>query len=94
MSDYEQRKRMFEEIKHFNRAEKEELYRILRRCNEEVSENKNGMFFDLMNLQATTIEEIRKWIEFCIQNKATFEIREKEMSSLANEIDVGGEGTQ
>ncbi len=85
-SDYETRKKIFEQIKEFNRAEKEELYRILRRCDEEISENKNGLFFDLNNLQASTVQEINKWITFCLKNKTSFEIREKEMSSLAGEI--------
>lgn len=86
-SDYETRKVIYEDIKKFNRTEQEELYRILRRCSEDLSENKNGIFFDLMNLRQTTIEEILKWIAFCKQNKNTFESREKEMSQLENELE-------
>ena len=33
-----------EELKKFTRAEQEELYMILRKNGEEVSENRNGMF--------------------------------------------------
>ena len=43
--DFENRKRLFEHIKQFNRTEQEELYRILRRSQEEMSENRNGIFF-------------------------------------------------
>ncbi len=77
---------MYDEIKKFNKTEQEELYRILRRCGEDLSENKNGIFFDLMNLRQTTIKEIQDWISFCNQNRETFESREKEMSQLESEM--------
>jgi hypothetical protein len=82
MSDYELRKRIFDEIKKFNRTEQEELYRILRRCTEDLSETKNGMFFDVNNLKPETIKEIQKYITFWSKNKISFEIREKEMTEL------------
>jgi hypothetical protein len=79
---YELRKKIFDEIKKFSKTEQEELYRIIKRCKEEVSENKNGIFFDLMNLQEETVIEIKKWISFCNKNRVQFEIREKEMTEL------------
>lgn len=82
MGDYEIRKKIFDEIKKFSRTEQEELFRILRRCNEEFSETKNGIFFDINNLKQTTIKEIQIYITFWSKNKVTFEIREKEMSEL------------
>jgi hypothetical protein len=83
--EFEQRKKMFEQIKNFNRTEQEELYRILRRNNEEMSENRNGIFFDLMTVKQATVDKIQEWIEFCEKNRATFETREKEMSDLLSE---------
>ncbi len=85
-TEYEERKKIFEEMKLFNRTELEELYRILIRCKEEISENKNGMLFDLMNVKAETIQEIKSWIAFCIKNRACFELREKEMTELAHDL--------
>lgn len=81
-TDFETRKRIFEEVKRFNRTELEELYKILRRGSEEISENRNGMFFDLLSLKDTTVEKIQELIKFCIENRADFEIREKAMSQL------------
>jgi hypothetical protein len=89
-TDYEIRKQMFDEIKKFNKTEQEELYRILRRCDEDLSENKNGIFFDLMNLRQTTIKEIQDWISFCNHNRTTLETREKEMSQLESEMTAIG----
>jgi hypothetical protein len=81
-TDFETRKKVFEEIKRFNRTELEELYKILRRSAEEVSENRNGMFFDLLSVKDTTVEKIQELIKFCIENRADFEVREKAMSEL------------
>jgi hypothetical protein len=81
-TEFESRKKILEEIKQFNRAEQEELYRIIRRSNEETSENRNGIFFDLLTLKQETIDRVKEWISFCVKNKANFENREKEMSNL------------
>jgi hypothetical protein len=87
--DFEERKKMLDEIKKFTRTEQESLYHILREQSEELSENKNGIFFDLLNLRVDTIQEIKKLIEFVTQNRMNFESREKEMNSLSAEL-VGG----
>lgn len=80
--EFESRKKIFDEIKQFNRAEQEQLYRILRRYSEEVSENRNGIFFDLLSLKQITIDQIQKFIELCVKNRQNFETREKQMSEL------------
>ncbi len=82
--DFETRKRVFEELKRFNRTELEELYKVLRRCSEEISENSNGIFFDLLSLKEDTITKIEELIVFCKENRANFDVREKEITELAN----------
>lgn len=84
--DYDTRKKIYEEIKTMARTEQEELFRILKKCDEKVSENKNGIFFDVMNLQDTTIQQIQEWISFCNRNKAQFEQREKQILELEKEM--------
>lgn len=81
-ADYEARKKLYEEIKKFNRTEQEELYRILKRSDEDISENRNGLFFDLAGIKSETIEKITEWIQFCSQNRMTFESREKELQDM------------
>ena len=81
-TDFEIRKRLHEEIKKFNRTEQEELFRILKRENEEVSENRNGIFFDLTVIKESTLSKIKEWITFCKKNTTEFEEREKEMELL------------
>jgi len=81
--DFEERKKILEEIKKFNRTELETLYSILIEYNESLSENKNGIFFDLLNVKRETVEKIKKLIEFSVENRLNFESREKEMNSLS-----------
>ena len=81
-NDFELRKRLHEEIKKFNRTEQEELFRILKRENEEVSENRNGIFFDLTAIKESTMIKIKEWITFCKKNTTEFEEREKELELL------------
>ena len=84
--DFETRKDVFEEVKRFNRTELEELYKVLRQAGEEVSENRNGMFFDLLSIKDDTVVKIKELIQFCIENRADFEIREKAMSQLIEPV--------
>lgn len=81
-TEFETRKRLHEEIKKFNRTEQEELFRILKRENEEVSENRNGIFFDLTVIKESTLNKIKEWIVFCKKNTTDFEEREKEIELL------------
>ena len=84
--DFETRTTIFEEVKRFNRTELEELYKVLRRAGEEVSENRNGMFFDLLSVKDDTVTKIKELIQFCIENRANFEVREKAMSQLIEPV--------
>ena len=92
-TEFETRKRLHEEIKKFNRTEQEELFRILKRENEEVSENRNGIFFDLTVIKESTLLKIKEWIVFCKKNTTDFEEREKEIELLtkAQECQEGHE---
>jgi hypothetical protein len=80
--EYERRRKVWETIKTLVKSEQEELYRILKRGNFEVTENTNGVFFDLSKLPQSLFEQIIKFIEFCSQNRLRFEERDKEMDSL------------
>jgi len=87
-AEFEVRKRIFDEVKQFSRAEQEQLYRILRHCSEEVSENRNGIFFDLVSLKQETIDKIQEFISFCVKNRSTFETREKQISELMENLNT------
>jgi hypothetical protein len=84
-TDFETRKRLYDEIKKFNRTEQEELFRILKRENEDLSENRNGIFFDLTTIKENTLNKIKEWIQFCKKNTSEFEEREKEIHLLTRQ---------
>jgi hypothetical protein len=80
--EYDRRKKVWEAIKTLVKSEQEELYRILKRANIETTENTNGIFFDVGKLPVEVFETILKFMEFCTQNRANFEERDKEMATL------------
>ena len=84
-TDFETRKKLYDEIKKFNRTEQEELFRILKRENEDLSENRNGIFFDLTTIKENTLNKIKEWIQFCKRNTSEFEEREKEIHLLTRQ---------
>lgn len=87
-TEYEKRKRILDFIKTFTRTEQEEVYRILKRNNEDISENRNGMFFDIAILRQSTIQGLEDWIQFCRTNREIFEKRNAELEAMKRE---GGE---
>ena len=76
--DYESRKQLLEEIKMLTKIEQEGIFRILKISNSSFSENSNGIFFDVSKLNSDTYEQMRKFLDFCKQNRQSFEDREKE----------------
>jgi hypothetical protein len=84
--EYDQRRKLWEGIKSLIKSEQEELYRILKRNEVEITENTNGIFFDVGKLSQTIIMQIEKFLQFCSQNRINFEERDKEMESLRQEV--------
>jgi hypothetical protein len=82
MSSYEEKKRVFEDIKLLAKPEQEELFRILRRRKESYTENSNGIFFDLTLLGEDTFQDIKEYLHFCLQTRREHENRLRELESL------------
>jgi hypothetical protein len=78
IQEYEQRKSFLEDLKLLNKVEKEEVYRILKKNFASVSENSNGIFFDVSSLERETFQQILTFMEFCKKNRQEFESREQE----------------
>lgn len=87
-ADFEMRKKMFEEIKKFDRPQQEELYRILKRNSEEMSENRNGIFFDLMALKPETVKDIASWLNFCTTRETYLTEIEKQMDNYRENLNT------
>lgn len=78
IEEYEQRKTFLEDLKILNRVEKEELYRILKKNFVSLSENSNGIFFDVSRLDKEIFTQLVSFMEFCKKNRQEFESREQE----------------
>ena len=79
--EYEDRKRVLNELKKLVRSEQEQIFLILKRYRVDYSENSNGVFFDLNRLAKAPFEEIKKFLAFCQTNRNDFEARERQMES-------------
>jgi hypothetical protein len=82
---YEERRTFFENLKQLVKSEYEEVYRILLRNHETVSENSNGIFFDVGAVQDRTFRELSEYMNFCMETRRMEEVRTKEMASLSEE---------
>jgi hypothetical protein len=79
--DYEERKRVLQELKKLVKSEQEQIFLILKRYRLDYSENSNGVFFDLSRVPKEPFEEIQKFLIFCQTNRNDFEARDREMET-------------
>jgi dsDNA-specific endonuclease/ATPase MutS2 len=82
MASYDDKKRVFEDIKTLARPEQEELFRILRRMKESYTENSNGIFFDLTLISDQAFEQMKEYLRFCLWTRREHEQRLKEMETI------------
>jgi hypothetical protein len=79
---YEERKKMFEDIKLLQLPEQEELFRIIRKTKETYSENSNGIFFDLSTVSEDGFLHIKEYLQFCFKTRQEHEERLKELETI------------
>lgn len=82
MSSYDEKKRVFEDIRYLAKPEQEELFRILRRMKESYTENSNGIFFDLTLVSEQTFQQIKEYLHFCLRTRQEHETRLKELETI------------
>ena len=83
---YEERKKFLENLKSLVKEEQEQLYRILKRSGAEMSENTNGVFFDICSIQTPIFERLSEFMNLCLKNREEFRIREDEQHRLLQSI--------
>ncbi len=66
---YDERKKVFENIKGLVKTEQEEIFRIIRKTKENYTENSNGIFFDLSIVSDDTFNQIKEYIAFCLKTR-------------------------
>jgi dsDNA-specific endonuclease/ATPase MutS2 len=80
--NYDERKKIFEDIKQLQQPEQEELFRIIRKTKEIYSENSNGIFFDLTNISEEGFQNIKEYLSFCFRTRQEHEDRLKELETI------------
>jgi hypothetical protein len=84
-SEYDERKSFLEDLKLLTKDEYEEIYRILKRNQVDLSENSNGIFFDMLTLTSETFNEIKVFMDLCKKQRKDESMRVKEMDELRDE---------
>ena len=79
---YEDRKKVYDDIKYLQKPEQEELVRILRKTKEFYTENSNGIFFDLSSVSEETFLHIKEYLHFCFKTRQEHEQRLKELDDI------------
>jgi hypothetical protein len=82
MTSYEDRKRLFENIKMLVKPEQEEVFRLIKKTKENYTENSNGIFFDLSSISDEAIQNIHEYINFCLKTRQEHECRLKELETI------------
>jgi tryptophanyl-tRNA synthetase len=80
--EYERRKLWLNSINSLNKAEYIEIIRILKKHDEEFSENLNGIFFNVANVKQETFNSLQLFLEFTQRNRQDLGDREAYMSTL------------
>jgi len=86
--DYEERKLFVERLTTLVKSEYEEIYRILKRSNETLSENANGIFFNVSDISNDTFNKLKTFMDFCMENRSEQDQRIKALEALRNETDA------
>ena len=81
-SSYDERKRIFENIKVLVKSEHEEIFRIIRKTKENYTENSNGIFFDLATVSDETFNQIKEYLDFCLKTRQEDAERLKELETI------------
>ncbi len=85
--DYEERKLFVERLSSLVKSEYEEIYRILKRSNETLSENANGIFFNVSDISNDTFNKLKAFMDFCMENRSEQDQRLKALEALRNETE-------
>lgn len=81
-NSYEERKKVFENIKLLVKPEQEELFRIIRKGKESYTENSNGIFFDLSLISEETFVQLKEYLDFCLKTRQEDAERLKELETI------------
>jgi hypothetical protein len=68
------------------KSEQIEIFKILRRNDENYTENSNGIFFDVLAIKDTTYNAMSNFMGFCLKTRQEDTERTQTMTEMAAEI--------
>jgi hypothetical protein len=74
------RKILFDKIINLSETEHEEIYKIIRDNDISFTQNKNGIFFNLSTIDDELIDEIDKFVVYCLNNKTILDEYDKKLN--------------
>jgi hypothetical protein len=84
--EYERRKAFLDDLKGLSKSEYVEILRILKQHDVAVSENHNGVFFNVSTLTKDAFEALQLFRRFTVSNRLQLADRELMMSSLTTAL--------
>lgn len=77
---YHNKKHLFDKINSLTSTEHDEIYRIITENDINVSKNKNGIFFNLSSIDDVVLNEIDKFVTYCVNNKQQLDDYDKKLN--------------
>lgn len=77
---YHTKKHLFDKINSLSSTEHDEIYRIINEHNVNISKNKNGIFFNLSSIDDDVLNQIDKFVTYCVHNKQQLDEYDKRLN--------------
>ena len=69
LNSYNNLRKLQENVNKLDKIQQYEVYKIIKRFNNRLTENNNGIFINLTNLSEECLYKINNFIDFSIENK-------------------------
>lgn len=63
-----------------------EIFKIIKNDTDKFTENRNGIFINMSNLQSSTLIKLRNFVNFCNENKKSFQHNKDKMETIKNMV--------
>lgn len=75
-----QRRQLMQRTQDLGPTEHEEIFKIIRDCDVEHTQNNNGVFVNLTRVSDDVVDRVRRFVDFCIENKQDLDAYDKRLN--------------
>jgi len=83
---YQERRKLYDNLSLLVKSEQIEIFKILRKNDENYTENSNGIFFDILTVSDKTYRDMSSFMDFCLKTRQEDTMRTLAMTEMAAEI--------